>query len=88
MAWQRKQKGTFQEAHSTPLVGQLGREVQGLKKSRAEKSHTDVACLGNLQIFDVLEITLRMCPFKLLLLDMVDIQVSKNAARSVFKKKT
>lgn len=70
----------FQEADSALLMGQLGREAQGLKKSPAVKSHMDVARLGNLQISEVLEVTLRMCPFKLSLLRMVEIQASKNAA--------
>lgn len=54
----------FQEGHSVPRMGQLGREAQTLKKSPAVKSHVNVACLGNLQISEVLEITLRMCPSK------------------------
>lgn len=53
--------------------GQLGREVQRLKKPSAVISYVNVACPGNFQISEVLMIMLRVCSFKLLLWNMVEI---------------
>lgn len=65
MARQRKQKEMFQGGHSVPLISQLGRETQGLKKSPAVKSNVNVACFGNLQISEVLE-DIKDVPFQII----------------------
>lgn len=65
MARQRKQKEMFQGGHCVPLIRQLGRETQGLKKSPAVKSNVNVACFGNLQISEVLE-DIKDVPFQII----------------------
>lgn len=69
-------KGCLKRAALYPW---LGSETWGLQKSPAVKSHINVACISNLQTSSVFEVTLRMCPFKLLLLDMVEIHACKTA---------
>lgn len=73
MACQRKPKEVFHKCWSLLLMGQLCREAQRLRKPPAVVSHVNVACPGSLQISEVLVIMLRMCPFKLLLWNMIEI---------------
>lgn len=73
-------KRDVSRGHSTPLLGQLGREAQGLKESPAVKSPADVARRGHLQLSEVLELIRRKCPFQLLHLDTAAIQTPRRAA--------